>query len=149
MVKKIVANHILFEAVVESIERGERTTIPTKGNSMLPFIIGERDSVTLEGADTLHVGDILLARVGDKHYVLHRAIAVTDECITLMGDGNIKGVERVKPCDIIAKAITIHHKGKQIDCNSSKQRRRAQIWHKLLPVRRYILAIYARAIGVR
>ncbi len=149
MVKKVVANHIIFEAVVEAIERGERATIPTKGNSMLPFIIGERDSVTLDGVETPEVGDILLAKTSDKHYVLHRVIAISDDLITLMGDGNIKGVEHVRSSDIIARATTIHHKGKQIDCNSSKQRRRARIWHTLLPIRRYILAIYTRAIGVR
>ena len=149
MAKKVVANHIVFDSVVEAIARGEMVTIPTKGNSMLPFIVGERDSVTLEGVDELHVGDILLARLSDKRYVLHRAIEIADDCITLMGDGNIKGVERVKPCEIIAKAITIHYKGRQIDCNSTKQRKRAQLWRELLPIRRYILAIYARAIGIR
>jgi hypothetical protein len=137
-------NHIIFKEVKEMIAADADVTLLTKGNSMLPFIIGGEDSVILRKVDTLNCGDIVLAELPGEHYVLHRIINIDGTRITLMGDGNIRGTESCNTCDIIAKAITILHNGKQIDCNSRSQLIKAQIWHKLRPIRRYLLAIYRR-----
>jgi hypothetical protein len=111
---------------------------------MLPFIIGDKDSVVLRKVDTLRLGDVVLAELPGEHYVLHRIIRIEGEDITLMGDGNIRGTESCKVDNIIAKAMTILHNDKQIDCNGRSQRFKAKVWHSLLPIRRYLLAIYRR-----
>ncbi len=149
MAKKVIANSVIMDIVIEAISKGKDITIPTKGVSMLPFIIGERDTVTLTAVDSLKLYDIVVARYGEDHYILHRVIAIDGENITLMGDGNIRGVEHITGEQVIAKVKFINHKGKAIDCSTPRQIRRARIWRSLLPIRRYIIAIYARAIGVR
>ncbi len=149
MAKRVVANSVIMDRVREAISNEQDIVIPTKGRSMLPFIVGERDTVTLTGFDMLEVGDVVVAQYGEGHYILHRIIAIDNQGFTLMGDGNIRGVERVKASDVIAKVKYIVRNGKRIDCSSLWYRRYVKLWCKLLPIRRYILAIYSRAIGVR
>ena len=78
--------------------------------------------------------------------MLHRVIDITGSTILLMGDGNIKGIEKCRPEDIIAVATSIDKGGKVIDCRSKSHLREAAIWKMLKPLRRYILAIYRRII---
>jgi hypothetical protein len=137
-------NRFIFSQVKEMIANDAEVTILTKGNSMLPFIIGDKDSVVLRKVDTLNKGDIVLAELPNEHYVLHRIISISGDEVILMGDGNIRGTEQCKADHIIAKAIAILHNGKSIDCYSRTNRIKANIWRLLLPIRRYILAIYRR-----
>ena len=144
MEKKIIPNELLLGEVSRLVADGETVTIMTKGSSMLPFIVGGRDSVVLRKTDTLRIGMIALAFVDGCRYVLHRIISVEGDVVTLMGDGNIAGVERCRICDIKAVAVQILTPRKHIDCMSRSHLRQAAIWKSMLPVRRWILAVYRR-----
>ena len=130
------------------IEEGKRVIVRVKGSSMLPFLRGDKDSVELEKASEIKCGDIVLAYVEECRFVLHRIIKIDGEHIVLMGDGNLKGCEYCRIEDIKAKAVNIIKpaKGgyKKISCTDRTHMRKADLWKKLLPVRRYILAIYKR-----
>ncbi|WP_026327369.1 S24/S26 family peptidase [Proteiniphilum acetatigenes] len=141
-----LSNEIMLPEVARMLSEGKHVTIRAKGNSMLPFIVGGKDSVVLEGKGLYSVGDIVLAEIRPKLFVLHRILKIDDEQVTLMGDGNISGMEQCRKENICGRAITIIHKGKQIDCNSKKAHRKARLWRNLLPVRRYLLGIYRRII---
>ena len=52
MHKVVVPNAILLGEVKSLLAEGKDVVIPTKGNSMLPFIRGGRDSVNLRRLDT-------------------------------------------------------------------------------------------------
>lgn len=144
MTRVTLPNEVLLSEVARLLEGGETVTMTVKGNSMLPFITGERDSVVLRWADTLKRGDIVLANLGNRRYVIHRIIALNAHRVTLMGDGNLYGTEQCSRTAIAGQAIRILRKGRTIDCTSPAQRRRAVLWRRLLPVRRYLLAIYRR-----
>lgn len=142
MQRLTLPNEVLLPEVIRLLEEGERVTMKVKGNSMLPFITGECDSVVLQKVRCLAKGDIVLAEVGHGRYVIHRIIAIAGDHITLMGDGNLYGTERCRRDAITGQAIRIIKKGKTIDCTAPAQRRKAEIWKALLPIRRYLLAIY-------
>lgn len=147
--KIIIPNEVVFESVKECISRGEVVTLMTKGQSMQPFIHGGRDSIELSAVTPpeIKVGDILLAKImPSSQYVVHRAIRVDEECITLMGDGNIQGCEMCHPNHIIARVTAIIKPNKRVDPNSETERKLARMWRQLLPIRRYILAILRRTI---
>ncbi|MFR9523482.1 MAG: S24/S26 family peptidase [Rikenellaceae bacterium] len=144
MAQKVVANNILFDQAAQFVATGKEVEVPTKGNSMFPFIVGGKDSLILTSSNSLKVGDIVLAKINDTNYVVHRIISIENEKVTLMGDGNIAGREYCTPQQIFAKVKFIVHRNIKIDCNSNKQRRRAQLWRKLLPIRRYILGVWRR-----
>ena len=88
----------------------------------------------------LRVGDIVLARVGDR-FIMHRVFKVDGGSLTLMGDGNIRGTETCLDSDVIGKVIQIRKEnGKVVTPGKGK------FWRMLMPLRRYILAFYKRVI---
>lgn len=144
--KRIVPNDVMLGEVRKMIAEGHSVTIKVKGRSMLPFIVGERDSVRLIKPSTLKERDIVLAEIDEGHYVLHRIARIEPTRITLMGDGNLKGMEFCRPKDIAGKVEVIFRNGKSIDPWASSEQRRVGIWLALTPIRRILLAIYRRMI---
>lgn len=135
MDKLTVPNHILLEEANTLLEEGRDVVLTPLGSSMLPFIRGGRDSVTLRRLPDVKVGDIVLVRLKD-HYVLHRVIAIAGENLTLMGDGNIRGTEACTRRDVIGTAVAVN----------GRKPGSGRFWRLIKPLRRYILAIYRRLI---
>ena len=140
-----VANESLLPEVEKLLAEGIRVTLKVKGNSMLPFIRGGRDSVTLEAPAGIS-GDIVLARMGQGRYVLHRVIKIKNNIVVLMGDGNCRGTEQCLRSDICGRVITIVKPHKYISTDSSCRHMAGTVWRLLLPVRRWLLALYKRTI---
>ena len=70
---------------------------------------------------------------------MHRIIRIEDGEFTMMGDGNISGVEKFRWENVIAKVTAIvSGDGK------SRKVGKASLWRALRPVRRYLLAFYRR-----
>ncbi|MFI3282553.1 MAG: S24/S26 family peptidase [Rikenellaceae bacterium] len=126
------------------IESDEKVVILTKGQSMLPFIVGDRDSVELTKVKgEVCVGEILLAKIANPlRYVIHRVIRVEGDEIILMGDGNLIGTERCHKKDIVAQVTSIITPQKIIYPNTVRQQYMAKIWQKLKPVRGYLLILF-------
>ena len=146
MNKVVVPNSILLGEVKSLLAEGKDVVIPTKGNSMLPFIRGGRDSVNLRRLDTLEVGDIVLAEIREGVYVLHRVFAVDGDSVTLKGDGNLRNVEQCRRSDIAGTAMGIlKDSGREVDCRGRKAMRRARAWRTMPTLfRRIFLGIYRR-----
>lgn len=145
MKKLILPNEILMGEVERLLSQGTAVTIMTKGNSMLPFIVGERDSVVLKPYGKPQVGDIALAHLDSGAYVLHRIIAISDTgVVTLMGDGNIRGTEHCHSERLCGKTVTVIRRGRRYNPDSRSWMIMWRIWRQMLPVRRYLLAIYRR-----
>ena len=141
----MITDERILEEAIRLVREGVSVTLPVNGNSMLPFIIGGRESVILKRAGLVDVGDVVLAWVDGCRYVVHRIIRIDGNHITLMGDGNIVGTEHCTVGDI--KAIVTHvvdANGKIHDINNKWRRRAAKVWFWIRPIRRYILAIYRR-----
>ena len=138
MEKISLPNEIMLDEVIRLLDENREVVIKPKGWSMLPFIRGEVDSVKLTKPNTLQVGDIVLANIKGK-YVLHRIYAINGENVTLMGDGNLQGVERGTKADIKGIVIEIITPAGKI-----KKPTRGTLWRKLLPIRKYLLKIYRK-----
>ena len=135
----------IIQEAARLVNEGISVTLPVNGSSMLPFIIGGRESVILQ--KTLHakVGDVVLALTDDNRFVVHRIIRIDGNQVVLMGDGNRDITEHCRLSDI--KAVASH----VVDAQGRKRylytRRRivaSRLWNMLRPVRRYLLAIYRR-----
>lgn len=144
MKKVVMQNEILLTEVQRLVAEGESVTLKAKGTSMLPFIRGERDNVVLVKPGHIRLYDIVLARVSTGNIVLHRVIAVDGDILTLMGDGNIRGCEKCRINDVMAKVAAIDKGGRVLDCTNVSHIRKVRLWVALKPVRRYLLAIYRR-----
>ncbi len=131
-------NDVLLSGAEVFLNEGRDVVLKTKGNSMLPFIRGDKDSVRLRKPDCLEVGDIVLVRLPGR-YVMHRIITSTGDDFVMMGDGNLVGTESFNRNDVIGKVVAIiKENGKEVIPGKGR------LWTKLRPVRRYLLAIYRR-----
>ncbi len=119
-------------------------TFSVKGQSMLPFIIGGKESVILRRPGVIDVGDVVLAWVDGNRYVIHRIIRIDDDRVTLMGDGNVT-TEHCMLGDIKARVThVVSADNKKRDLYSRWRVSAAKLWYWLRPIRRYLLAIYRR-----
>ena len=138
MDKIVIPNDILLEEIALLVAGGKEVIFRPKGNSMLPFIRGDRDSVKLIRCDSPQTGDIILARYQGS-YVLHRVTALGETQLELMGDGNLNRTETVFRKDVLGKvAAIIREDGHAVTPG------KARLWRRLKPFRRIILGIYRR-----
>ena len=146
---------LIMAEAIRLVGEGVSVTFPVNGRSMLPFIVGGRDSVILEKPLDLRVGDVVLALVlpenngrvehAEKHYVIHRVIAISDEKVTLMGDGNLVQREFCKRSEVYAKVVrVIRPDGKGYLMGTFLERCASKLWYILLPFRRYLLWFYRK-----
>ena len=103
---------------------------------MHPFIRGHEDILLLVPLDSLRKGDIVLAHIDGKRYVIHRIIGVNEDKITLMGDGNLYETEECNRIDIYGKVESIIREGKEHKILSAYAILKAKVWRNLLPIRR-------------
>ncbi|MBQ1674397.1 MAG: S24/S26 family peptidase [Bacteroidales bacterium] len=144
--KQVSDDQIIGDAI-RLVQEGMAVTMLVKGRSMLPFILGGQESAVLTLPGEIKTGDVVLARIDGRRYVLHRVLEVSADRVVLMGDGNIRGQEVCRPEDVLARADeVVGADGKHRRLDTPRQKRRARIWRRLLPVRRWLLAIYKRTI---
>lgn len=135
----------IIEEAIRLVKEGATVTFPVNGQSMLPFIIGGKESVILHAPEQIAVGDVVLAWVDGNRYVVHRIINIDGERVTLMGDGNLGGTEHCLLNDIKARVThVVSADNKKHDLSDWWRVLAAKLWYWLLPVRRYLLAIYRR-----
>lgn len=140
-----MADKIIIEEAIRLVNEGVSVTLPVNGSSMLPFIVGGRESVILQEPTRLNVGDVVLAWVDGCRYVVHRIIRIDGERVTLMGDGNLAGKEHCMLNDVKARVTHVVDAREHRHYLYNRRRRWAsKVWYWLCPVRRYLLAIYRR-----
>lgn len=135
----------VIEEAVRLVQKGVTVTFPVTGQSMLPFIIGGKESVILHRPVLIAVGDVVLAWVDGNRYVVHRIINIDGDRVTLMGDGNVRGTEHCLLKDIKARVThVVDAKDKTHYLYNRWRMLGAKVWYWLRPIRRYLLAIYRR-----
>lgn len=139
------SNQQLIPEVVRLLEEGHTVTLRLKGFSMRPFLEDNRDKALLTKSVAPQVGDPVLAEVASQHYVLHRIVAIEGDMVTLRGDGNL-GVEHCRLADVRGAVVGFYRKGRTTleRTDGWKWRAYSWVWMRLLPFRKYMLAIYRR-----
>ena len=139
---RLVDNDILIPEIGRLLKEGREVRFTPSGESMRPFIEGNKDSVLLRAADVIRMGDIVLADLGDR-FVLHRVIEIDADgtALTLMGDGNLRGVEYCAFKDVLGVVIGIYWPS-----GRRKLLSRAWLWRHTLSLRWLGLKIYRHLI---
>ncbi len=129
--------------VLKLIGEGHTVTLPLRGFSMRPFLEDGRDKALLAKTTEPEVGDPVLAIIDKRYYVLHRIVDIDGDCVTLLGDGNLTP-EHCKESDIVASVVGFYRKGRKTldSVNGVKWKAYSWIWMRLLPVRRWLLALH-------
>ena len=144
-IQKVLPNNEILAEVIKLVNEGQRVTLPVKGYSMLPFIIGGQESVELVKPERLAVGDVVLAWINGCRYVVHRIIRIDGDQVELMGYGNLVGNEHCHISEVPARAeYVISRHGKRRYLYSPLRVAESRLWWKLKPLRRIILGVYRR-----
>lgn len=132
---RTIANRELFSIVRDTLLEGSTVRIAVNGQSMLPFF-RSGSTITLRPIEEgdIRKYNVVMADAGES-FVVHRIIEVSEEEVTLLGDGNYLGTERVARDKIYGI----------VDC-SALHIFFAKIWLWMRPVRRYPLAIFRRVL---
>lgn len=132
---RTIANRELFAIVRDTLLEGSTVRIAVNGQSMLPFFRSGSTIMLRPVKDgDIRKYNVVMADAGSS-FVVHRIIEVGEEYVTLLGDGNYLGTERVARDKIYGI----------VDC-SALHLFFAKIWLWLRPVRRYPLAIFRRVL---
>ena len=144
----MISDGQIIDEAVRLVREGVSVTLPVNGRSMLPFIIGGHESVILHRPGAIDVGDVVLAWVENSRWVVHRIIRIDGNQLTLMGDGNIAGVEHCAIPDVKARVThVVDAKGKPHSMYNRWRVLGAKVWFHLRPIRRYILYVYRKVKG--
>lgn len=132
---RTIANRELFAIVRDTLLEGNTVRVTVNGQSMLPFF-RSGSTITLRPVreEDIRKYSVVMADAGDS-FVVHRIIEVGEKEVTLLGDGNYIGTERVSRDKIYGV----------VDC-SKVHIFFAKIWLWLRPVRRFPLAIFRRIL---
>lgn len=142
---KSLPNDIFFAQVESEISQGRSVWFKVKGNSMYPFLSGDKDSILLSPVNEPVVkNDVVLFFYRGRH-VLHRVIKIEGEKYIIQGDGVYASREFCHSKDIIGKVTQIQRpSGKIIPVTSFKWRMFSSLWVSLRFLRKYLLFIYRR-----
>ena len=132
---RTISNRELFSVVRDTLIEGNSVRISVKGESMLPFF-RSGSTITLRPVrkDDIRKYNVVMADAGHA-FVVHRIIEVGESVVTLLGDGNIYGTEKVSRDKIYGI----------VDC-SPLHLFFAKIWLWMRPARRFPLAIFRRIL---
>ena len=132
---RAISNRELFSIVRDTLLEGSTVRVSVNGQSMLPFF-RSGSTITLRPVkeEDICKYNVVMADAGDA-FVVHRIIEVGEDFITLLGDGNYIGTERVSRDKIYGI----------VDC-SALHLFFAKIWLWMRPARRFPLAIFRRIL---
>ncbi len=142
----IIRNESFFTHILTEINAGHKVVIPSKGNSMLPFIRPKTDEIELSPLDekSIQKGNIVLAKTEANSYVIHRIERIEKDTITLRGDGNLNTREYCSTGQVIAEVTAIIRRNRKItkdDINWSLHR---SLWFSNSLFRRLYLGTLRR-----
>ena len=126
-----IANDVLLAEVCAALAAGKQVRLRAKGHSMRPLIRGDSDTLVLMPPGVLRKGDVVLARVSDGSYVVHRIVGMRGDRITRMGDANLYRTEECRRNDICGKAVGVIRDGKQRSLTSFGAKLHIRLWRWL------------------
>ncbi len=134
MVTTDAASQVMLDHLLE----GKVVQLAPQGISMLPFIRGGRDKVLLQRKKDVKLGDIVLVKYG-PNWILHRVYAIDGTHLTLMGDGNLVGVEHVKASEVGGTVVGIIKPD-----GRCRKPQRAWLWRHTRFMRRIMLKVHRK-----
>ena len=144
MQKKIVDIYEYMATLRELTEAGKEVSLLITGNSMVPFLVHERDYIYFKKPDRpLRRGDLVFYQRASGQYVMHRICRVTAEGFDIVGDGQSvieHGVRREQIFGLITK---VRRKGKLLTEGDFWWEFFRCVWLRVVPLRKYLVRAYS------
>ena len=127
----------------ELTESGKEVSLCISGNSMMPFLIHQRDYICFKKpSGDLQKGDMVFYQRENGRFVMHRICRVKPEGFYIVGDAQVEIEGPLKREQIFGIVTSVKRKGKWIKPGDFCWDFFANIWLKLIPVRPILIKIY-------
>lgn len=135
-----------YPLIKETLDNGGTFSLTITGTSMYPFIVGNRDKVTLSPITReLKKNDLPLYRRRDGAFVLHRIVKVEkDGTYTCCGDHQWRLEKGLRRDQMIGIATTYVRKGRTLTNKNIIYRFYRAMWTLLLRYRPYFFRLRAK-----
>ena len=111
----------ILPEIENTLDQGNTFSFMPNGISMLPTIVGGRDTVTIKKTtERLKKYDIILYRRKSGQFVLHRIIDLDGENYILCGDNEVYPEKNIEHNQIIGVVSHYTRNGKTIEADSKK-----------------------------
>lgn len=132
-----------YPLIKETLDSGGTFSMTITGTSMFPFILGNRDKVTLSPiTGKLKKNDLPLYRRDDGAFVLHRIVKVEkDGTYTCCGDHQVALEKGLRHDQMIGIATEFVRKGKRITNKNLIYRFYRMVWTWLRRYRAYFFTV--------
>jgi len=129
IVRQVAPLSELTPFMVACMHEGCAVRFTVRGNSMLPFLVSDRDAATLIKPDRfLKKGDVPLYLRDNGKYVLHRVIKANNGVYTMLGDAQHTTEPGIRHDQIIGLAVRFERNGKDISCSNLFYRFYSWFW---------------------
>lgn len=126
---KVVAMEDIIPLIKEKINEGGKAKFTPKGNSMLPMLRNNLDTVTLaKPVFPLKKYEIPLYIRKNGQYVLHRVVGMQGDTYVMRGDNQFYNECGIEDEQIIGVVTSFTRKGKDYSCNSLSYRIYCKLW---------------------
>lgn len=143
MNKKIIDTREYVATLRELTEQGKEVGMRIAGNSMVPFLVHERDYIYFKKPDRdLKKGDMVFFQRMDGAYVIHRIYKVKPEGYYIVGDNQTMIEGPVKKEQIFALITQVKRKDKLIGPDDFCWKFFEKVWINVISVRPLVGKLY-------
>lgn len=131
----------------ELTEQGKEVSMVIAGNSMSPFLIHERDSISFRKAEgSLKCGDMVFYQRRSGQYVMHRIKKVKPEGYYIVGDAQQEIEGPIRREQIFAIITKVKRKNKWIEKGNFWWEFFEHVWIRIVPFRRKLCLMYGKVL---
>jgi signal peptidase len=137
---KNIKSSELFPAVTELLQNDQKVRITVTGDSMMPFLRENIDSIELSGVTfrELYFGQIPLIKRDNGQYILHRLVWKKRNSFYIAGDAQNWVEGPLRPEQLIAVVTKVWRENRPVSPSSVLWQTMSFFWWLRLPAR-YIL----------
>lgn len=123
--------------------QGKEVQMLIAGNSMVPFLVHERDWIRFRQPDRpLHCGDMVFYQRRDGTFVMHRICRIQDSGYYLVGDAQMEIEGPIAREQIFGLITAVRRKGKWIEAGDFWWEFFAHVWIRVIPLRGILRRLY-------
>lgn len=136
---KIIETTAYVSILRELTEEGREVSMRIAGNSMLPFLVHERDYVWFRKPDReLKCGDIVFYQRKNGQFIMHRIWKAKEDKYYMVGDAQRVIEGPLERNQIFAVVTRVNRKGKDIGPGDFWWEFFEHIWIRIVPFRYWI-----------
>ena len=148
--KKIIDTREYVSVLRDLTEEGKEVSLLIAGNSMVPFLVHERDYIYFKKPDTkLKKGDMVFFQRIDGAFIMHRIKKVKSEGYYIVGDAQTTIEGPIRREQILARITKVKRKGKIVEPGDFWWEFFEHVWINMVSLRPIFTRLYRVFAGLK